>query len=622
MTKRGGTLVIVALVIGVIAAPVAAKSVDPRFEAYVPDPVVEPGQESVITVQLLNDAEDVDDTAKTAEQVRVTMRSGGSPISIESGTRLIGDLADGSPQEIEFRITVPRDADPGTYRLPIDLQYEFEDESETSTIRVPIEVESVARFAVVSTETSASIGDTGTLTLTMENVGGETAFDATVLVESTDAALTFGAGSPTSEGFIGRWAPGETRQVSFKLGFAETAIRRNYSIGTTVQFEDDAGQSRSDAVSAGVQPRPRQSFEVVEVTSAAPIGGSGQLELAIRNTGPDTVYDSTVTVASDDADIAFAEGAPQSQSYTGEWQPGEVKRLSYRLRVSDQAVQRDYSVSATINYEDEAGNDRRPRTVLTAITPLPEQTFEVRDVAGSLSVGSTGSVDATLVNTGDSPVRDVVVVLQVEGADLSPRAVEYPVGDLAAGESAPVSFTVDVPDGAVPGARRLGFLVRYENDAGDTLRSDPLGVRVEVNERQPPFIVTPVNATFAVDTTGTLTLDLTNDLDEPITDVTASLIATEPLESEDATAFTGSLSPGETVRLSFKLEVTDDAIPKSHPIQLDVSYRDEAGTLKESGPYRIGITVNQPPGSGLPLIPIAVVVIALGLGGVWWYRRR
>lgn len=622
MTRRGAAIVVVAVVIGMIAAPVAAKSVDPRFEAYVPDPLVEPGREATITVQLLNDAKDVDDTVKTAKQVRVTMRSGGSPISIESGTRLIGELADGTPREIQFRITVPRDAEPGTYRLPIDLEYEFEDESETSTVKVPITVESVARFSVVSAETSASIGDTGTLTLTMENVGGETAYDTTVLVESTDAALTFGAGSPTSEGFVGRWAPGETRQVSFKLGFDETAIRRNYSVRTTVQFEDEAGQARTDSVAAGIEPLPRQSFEVVEVTSAAPIGGAGQLELAIRNTGPDPVYDSTVTVSSADADIAFAEGAPESQSYTGEWAPGEVKRLSYRLRVSDQAVQRDYSVSATINYEDQAGNERRPRTVLTAITPLPEQTFEVRDISESLSVGSTGSVEAVLVNTGESSVREVVVVLQVEGTDLSPRAIEYPVGDLAAGESAPVSFTLDVPDAAVPGARRLGFQVRYENDAGDTLQSDLIGVPVDVTERKPAFTVRPINASFAVDSTGTLTVDITNDLSGPITDISASLTATEPLESEDATTFVNSLGPGETARLSFKLEVTDDAIPKTHPVQLDISYRDEAGTLKESGPYRVGITVNQPPGSGLPIVPIVAVVLALGIGAAWWYRRR
>lgn len=613
---------VVALVIGVIAAPVAAKSVDPRFEAYVPDPVVEPGREAVITVQLLNDAKDVDDTAKTARQVRVTMRSGGSPITVQSGTRLIGDLVDGDPREIQFRITVPRDADPGTYRLPIDIEYEFEDEAESTTVRVPIEVESVARFRIVSTETSASIGDTGTLSMTVENVGGETAYDATVLVESTDAALAFGAGSPSSEGFVGRWAPGETMEVSFKLGFDETAIQRNYSVRTTVQFEDAAGQARRDTFSAGVRPLPRQSFRVVEVSSAAPIGGSGELVLAIENTGPDTIYDSTVTVASEDADIAFAEGAPQSQSYTGEWAPGEVKRLSYRLRVSDQAVQRDYSVSATVRYEDEAGNERRPRTLLTAVRPLPEQTFAVEDVADTLAIGSTGSVEATLVNTGGSAVNDVVVVLQVDGTNLSPRAVEFPVGDLAPGESAPVEFTLDVPDAAVPGPRRLGFLVRYENDAGDTLRSKPVGVEVDVGERQPAFSVRPINATFAVDSTGTLLVGLTNDLAEPITDVSATLTAAPPLESEDATTFVGALDPGETVHVSFKLEVTDDAIPKSHPVQLDVSYRDAAGTLKESGPYRIGITVNQPPGSGLPVLPIAAVLLALGAGAAWWYRRR
>ena len=56
------------LVLASVALPVAASTVDPRFEATVPDPIVTPGSETVVSVQLVNNAEDADDTVRTARQ--------------------------------------------------------------------------------------------------------------------------------------------------------------------------------------------------------------------------------------------------------------------------------------------------------------------------------------------------------------------------------------------------------------------------------------------------------------------------------------------------------------------------------------------------------------------------
>ena len=507
MSHRAAVLVSLCLVVALLAGPAAAATRDPRFEVYVADPVLEPGGEVLVEVQLVNDARDADDDVHTARQVVATLGAGDAPVTVRSGPRLLGDLADGQGTTVQFRLVVPRDAAPGTYDLPLVLDYEFDDEAERTTVAVRLTVEAVARFAATDASTTATIGETGRLTLTLVNVGGAPARAATVVVESTDPELAFGAGAPTAESFVGPWAPDEERQVVYTLRVGDSAIARDYTLRTVVRYQDEAGRDRTDAFAVGVTPRPAR-------------------------------------------------------------------------------------------------------------------TFEVRDVEASLAIGSTGTVEATVANAGAEPIRDAVVRLVVEGTTLAPRAVEVPVGDLAGGATADVAFTVDVPDEAAPGPRRLGLVVGYENADGDRFEADPLALDVEVTDRAQSFGVEATRNRFTVDATDTLVVTITNDRAERVTDVTASLSVAAPLESADASVFVGTLEPGASARVAFEVEVTDDAIAKSYPAAVDVSYRDAAGTLRDSGPYRVGVEVAEPEEGDLPVLPALAILLAVGAGAVWWYRRR
>lgn len=292
------------------------------------------------------------------------------------------------------------------------------------------------------------------------------------------------------------------------------------------------------------------------------------------------------------------------------------------MSVAKGAVRQNYSVRTTIAFEDEFGNQRTPRTLLASIQPAPEQSFSVAELTAELSVGATESIAAQIVNTGSDTVQDAVVVLQTQGTNLAPKAEEYPIGDIASGQRNAVKFTIEAPETASPGARRLAFFVRYENQAGDSFESEPLGFRVNVSDRQPAFTFKPIDTEFAVDSVGRLQIDLTNNLDEPITDLTASLSVVDPLDSEDSSTFIASLAPGETARISFHIDIGSDAIPKTHLIEVELSYRDAAGTLNTDGPYRIGIDVTEEPGPDFPAIPIAVGALSILLGMGWWYLRR
>jgi hypothetical protein len=622
--ERSLTVLIVAtLVVSLVASGGAlADTLDPTFKAYVSDPVVEPGSELTFTVTLVNDPEDHEDRARTAVNVRAEMKSGRTPIDVKSGTKLLGEMPNEVPTTVQFRLDVPQNIEPGIYRLPIELTYEFDNDEETVTVPVRVRVEDRARFAVASAQTSASIGDSGTVEFVLENTGSEVAKNATVVVSSSDAEFSFGTGAPSAESFVGRLAPDEQRRVTVKARVGADAIRRNYSITATVNYLDADGERQSESVVFGVQPRPQQSFEVVEVASGAPIGGSGTLVLEIRNEGPDTVYDSTVTVASTDADVGFASDTRESESYTGRWETGEVKQVTYRINVAEQAVQRNYSIRATLRYEDADGRDRTPKTLLAAVRPLPEQTFDVQAVDSSLRAGRRGEIDVEVANTGVSAVTDVVVAMQFEGANLTPRAPERPVGDLEPGESAPVSFTVDVPKGTSTGTYRVSFDVRYETPDDDVRQRDRIAADVDVAEWQPAFTVTPINATFPVDSSGKLELSITNNRDDDVSELTAIVSPTEPITSDDPSTFVSSLDSGESARTTFHLDVSDDAIPKTHLVTVELTYTDEDGLTQTAGPYRVPVTVEKQPGPGFPVLPVVAIVAAIVVGAAWWWFRR
>lgn len=622
MVRWGSAFVVAIVVIGGFSVPAAGAVVNPQIEAYSSNPLVTPGTSTSVSVQIVNDATDPDNTVRTVRQLRVTMTAGDAPITVNSGTSVVGNIADGQSRTLDFQLVVPRDAQPGTYQVPITLRYEYSSRVETETVYVPIEVESVARFDIVDSGTTASIGDSGTLSLSLQNIGSEVASEVRVAVESAAGDLTIGAGGGSSEAFVGQWAPNTTQTVEYKIGFDENAIRRNYSLAVRIMYRDDEGQLREDSLAAGIRPEPKQSFRITQLRSAAPVGGSGDLELVLQNRGPAPVYESTVTVTFPDADISFPGNAASAQSFVGTWEPGTVKQVSYRLDVSDRAVIRNYSVHATVEYEDEAGNARTPRTLLAAIQPTPEQTFAVGDLATDLAVGSTGVIKGEIVNTGQSTVYDAVVVLNAEGTNLAPHAVEYPVGNLGPGEAVPVRFTIDVPDSASPDIRRFAFVVRYENEVGESQRSDPLGIRANITARRPSFSLAPTDTAFEVDSSGRLEFALRNDRSGAVTDVSVTLSLAEPLESDDTTAFVERLETGATVPIGFHLEVTDDAIPGTHPVSIEISYRDTAGTLRESGPHRVGIDVTPEAVGDSTYVPIAVAVAILILGGIWWIWRR
>jgi hypothetical protein len=530
----GRQLLVVCLVVSVVLAGVPAPaSADrvagkPNLSVFLPNNELAPGETSTLDVFVRNagDLSDAGDPGyealvQTARATTLRVRSGDAPLTVRTGKTPVGTLPDGVHGPVPFRVTVDRDAEPGTYRIPVDVAFEYTAEvrnaetgdpilvqrRQSDTKRLTVEIVEQARFRVVESETDAAVGESGTVRVTLENVGSDPADDATVTLAGSDPDLRLG-----------------------------------------------------------------------------------------------------------DSDSA--------NTFVGDWPAGERRTVTARVTVAGDAVVRNYSLDALVTYRDTAGDRQAAETLRVGVRPDAAQSFAVESVESTLRVDAEGEVRGTLRNVGDRPAEAVRVTLPTPESGLVFQTTTYPVGDLGPGEAATFAFGVLVANSTTAGPRSLELGVSYRDALGDRRTTgDEHTAEVEVGPRRDTFGVSPVDATFAVDSEGVLTVEVTNTDDAPVSRVTARIVPTGPVESDDPATVVGDLAPGETATLRFHLSVTNDAIPKATPVPLTLTYRTASGTprIEET---TIPVAVVAQEGSGLPILPIALVVVVLAGAGAWWWRRR
>lgn len=529
--------VLTLLLVGALAVPTVAladTSGNPDLSSTVQGGQLTPGGETQLTVVLQNRGEVSQSTnpqfnseVTTAKGVRVSLESDNPSISIQSGTQSAGSIPDGGTTQVPFTVSVDSDLEPGTYTLPVEARYryteevdvsgsaeqpvyDYQTETRTEEMQVQVTVEDRARFRITNASTDALVGDSGPVTVAIENVGSEPARDASVAVESSNANLVF-SGSPSASSYVGRWEAGETRNVTLEGSFTGDAPVRNYSLGATVNYENTDGVAKqSDRLSFGVSPRN-------------------------------------------------------------------------------------------------------------------EQTFAVRNVTSTLRVGSEGTLNGSIVNTGETTARSVVVSFQSSNPNVNPLETEYAVGDLEPGAQAAFSFDTEITDSADAGPRQFSIGARYRNGAGDQRQGGSTDVTVEVEPSRKEFSIRGLNTSFAPGDSGQLTVRLTNNGDQTLRDVSAKLFTDAPVTSSNSEAFVPELAPGESQRLTFGVGIEGGAIAnKTYPVQMDFRYETPNGDEQLSETYQVPVQVNEPAddggflgayglivGGGLLLIVVAGIVLYL-----------
>ena len=424
---------------------------------------------------------------------------------------------------------------------------------------------------------------------------------------------------------------------SVSPGTYEIPISVTYSYTRVVSYDGndvsyaDGRRTISDEVTVRVDSRPR--FVVAETRSTLQVGDTGRVTVTFENVGTETARDARVSLSSSSATVRMAtsEGQPASGGgqptttsvYLGTWRPGETRSATFTAAVDEDVEVESLVFRASVQYEETDGVERTARPLTFGIRPTPEQSFTLERVESDLRVGRTGTLSGTVVNAGETPIRNAVVVLSTESSELVPQPTRVAVSDMAPGDRASFSFDVRVSGAAAATTHQAELTVQYRNQRGQLRRSDPLERAVGVAPQRDRFSLTPVNATFETDTDNQFAVRITNRESITYREVRVAINATEPFTSESPIAYVEEIAPGESATLFFEVTVSEDAVPTTTALEAAVVAREPDGDRIRDGPYVVSVTITEPSGPGnTTLLAAGVLLLVLLLGGGWWWLRR
>ena len=583
---------------------------EPDLEAFLSNNTVAPGERARLVVQLSNSGT-VDDggldvppegetAVTTARDVRVELEDGDAPVDVRTGETPLGDLPAGSIAGAGFTVVVDEDADPGVYELDVNVDYEYteeisnddrDDESESKTFEVKLVVTEDARFEVVEVDEDLQVGETGTVELTLENVGEEDLRDATVAIRSQNGDLRVDSGLNATR-FTGDWEAGEEKTVEVEATARNTSGPQRYALSAVVRYTDeDGGRQRSTPLPFGVRLDDEQAFDLDDVEGDLRVGEDGTVTGTVTNDGPQPVADVVVRLVDEDGDVV----ARRAATVVGDLDDGESEEFEIPVHVLEDAEPGERRLSFEVSYLNRDGDPRVSDPLFGTVDVEEERDrFAVEDVDEDLQVGETGTVELTLENGLPGDVTDATVTVESPNADLrlgtGGSATRY-VGEWDAGDEETISFEATAVNGSSPGQYPLEVTVSYTDEDGDEKSSDVLVTSVSPVAEQ-RFVVRDVESTLRVGEEGQLNGTIVNTGPRPVEATVVRLVDTGPnVEARDTEVVLGALSADEDEdedkEFSFPVSVLDTAQPGPRRVTVVVAYVTQDGDLRTSDPIPV-----------------------------------
>lgn len=613
-----------------------------NLDVTLPDNRIASGDTETLDFFIANDGEvetrgqhpsEAVDRATEARSVRIDIDdTRDAPVDVRTSEQFVGTIEDGESSGPQgFEVFVEEDADPGEYTIDVEVTYRDaqlvqytqygdgdidveEDVRERSeTFRMTVVVEDEARFDITDVTHDVGIDTTGLVEFEIENTGTEDLNDTVVTATGEDQDIFFGSGGPSSEVYVGDWAAGETRTVAVRAGTTADAIRKFYTVTLDVEYDDEDGERLDRTLRTAIRPHPGHQYELIDIDHDVGVDESGTVSVEIEHTGSEPVREASLTAIGEDQDFFFGSGGPNSETFVGDWEPGETKTISFRAGTTEEAIERFYAVDFVLEYrtlDDEAFD----RTLSTGLQPLAKQRYDVVDVDHDVAIGDDGVLTVEIRNDGprdvheaavtataedqaivfgagsaDEPITAGELTFQPEGPG-SPTSEAY-VGDWEAGETVTLYYRSGATDDALERNYTVDLTVE-SRDADDndlTPRSRAIGLQPLPEQT---FAIDDVESSLHVGEDGTLEGTVRNTGDRTVQNVVvlydSDVANFFPRETQYAV---GTLEPGESADFRYRIGVSQDAEAGPRQLEVTTRYRNHRDEVRLSDPTDVFATV-------------------------------
>lgn len=421
---------------------------------------------------------------------------------------------------------------------------------------------------------------------------------------------------------------GDAKPGTYRIP-VEVSYEHTHAITYGPYSDTERSESKEDKIkyiTVTIEDKPQ--FSIVNTdTNAVYAGGNDAFTFSLKNTGTREATDTRVRLSTQTPGVYFGTGTSPSETtsvFLSSLAPNETRRVTTEIGAGTDVSAGTYPIVVLAEYENDNGITETSDRLQTGVTIQSERKFTLQNLSTTeFRVDEPeAKIQGQIVNEGNGTVRNAVVKMnQKQGVTIINS--ESAVGDLGPGDTAPISFTVDIPASVEPGTQSFSYTVEYENTDGDVLTtSTPIRKSLQVKPERDRFEVVSVDTSVTAGSSDTLTVDLQYTGSEPVKNANAKLFTSDPLSASDDGTYIGTVEPNETVSATFQVSATDDALNKSYSSSIEVRYDEQDGDTRFTGSLSVGVPVEEPSG-GIPFIQVGSLAVGVVLvGGFVVYRRR
>ena len=348
-------------------------------------------------------------------------------------------------------------------------EYDPNPDNNTDTVTETPQYADLAVDKQVS-DATPNVGDTITYTITLTNLGADTATGVTLL-DQVPAGLQFVSAQPSQGTYTagtGIWDVGTVDTVYPRTLTIQAIVlppssgapqpqTNTASVSTSDQYDPDPDNNSSSATET-----PKYADLDLRKTVDVPrpnVGDTITFTITLSNLGKDAATDITITDLLP-AGLAFLSATPDQGSYdpaTGEWDVGSLAKdgvttLTITAEVISGAAQTNV---VTVTGANEYDPDKTNNTSSVTETPLSAELLVTKGVVSATPiVGDTVTYTITVHNAGpDTAVNTIasdvfptiglasIIAGTPSQGTYDPTTGDWDLGDLASGADATITFT-------------------------------------------------------------------------------------------------------------------------------------------------------------------------------------
>ena len=468
-------------------------------------------------------------------------------------------------------------------------------------------------------------GDNVTFTFQLVNSYKYTLYDTNLQLTASNPILNVSPSSTTFIYSIGQGSYGNSGfdQLLYNVHIPSTLNEGEYTIDVTATYETtyNTGATETDVPGTSVMPiqlyvygTPNVELSVNPVGLINP-GGYATLDLSAVNGGTGDAHNVTLHVVSSDAFEVYGQG----NFYLGEVATGGTGSAEITMLAAPNLTTGVYYIPVVETYSTSSGAavNKTLEVPLNIVTSEPDVAVSIASTMPALLYpGSNTTATLLIQNLGQGEAKNLTVSLaDGNGITISSTASSFFIGTLQEGESTTETVLISANRSIGSDNRTVPVYLNYQDamHTHDFSTAQKLGIRVSPAA---VFNITNVSDSLLPGTSyGMVVFTVKNTGNEPAQEVTFSLDTIYPINPANPNYYIAQINPGQSVNVTFYVNVDSNGKPGVYPITLYSQWRQPNGytTQQYSGSNSYYAVVNGSSGSGLVdgIIMAVMVILAL-----------